>query len=79
MAWKCTISCQWTNDIFGNEHELFIKGIDKVLVNTVTSTCSEPNCPQRVIQLKSYSIDLGVLPRAQHITPQIYFRDSAMH
>ena len=66
-------------DIFGNEHELFIKGIDKVLVNTVTSTCSEPNCPQRVIQLKSYSIDLGVLPRAQHITPQIYFRDSAMH
>ena len=65
-------------DVFGNENEMVIRGLAKVLSNTVTSTCSDPKCPLPVINLKSYSIDLGLLPRETNYFPQLYFRDCAM-
>ena len=49
-------------DVFGNENQTVITGLAKVLSNTVTSTCSEPNCPLPVRSVKSYSIELGLLP-----------------
>ena len=39
-------------DVFGSENERFISGLSKLLANTVTSTCSEPNCPKATINVK---------------------------
>ena len=49
-------------DVFSSENERFFSGLSKLLANTVTSTYSEPNCPKATINMKSYSIELGVLP-----------------
>ena len=36
-------------DVFGNEDQMFISGFSKLLANTVTSTCSDVNCPNPII------------------------------
>ena len=64
--------------VFGSENERFISGLSKLLANTVTSTCSEPNCPKATINMKSYSIELGMLPRSQYVNTQMYFRNCAV-
>ena len=65
-------------DVFGNENQTVITGLAKVLSTTVTSTCSEPNCPLPIRNVKSYSIELGLLPGRKNCSPQLYFRDCAM-
>ena len=65
-------------DVFGSENRRFISGLLKLLANTVTSTCSEPNCPKATINMKSYSIELGMLPRSQYVNTQMYFRSCAV-
>ena len=65
-------------DVFGNEDQMCIAGLSKLLANTVTGTCSDANCPNPIISLNSYSIDLGILPRSQFVTSQVYFRDCVM-
>ena len=60
-------------DVFGNEDQMFIAGLSELLANTVTNTCSDANCPNPIINLNSYSIDLGILPRSQFVTLQVYF------
>ena len=57
---------------------MFIAGFSKLLVNTVTSTCSDANCPNPIISLTSYSFDLGMLLRGQFVTSQVYFQDCVM-
>ena len=64
--------------MFGNEDQMFIAGLSELLANTVTSTCSDANCPNPVINLNLYSIDLGILPKSQFVTSQVYFRDCVM-
>ena len=65
-------------DVFGNEDQMFSAGLSKLLANTVTSTCSDANCPNPIISLNSYSIDLGIFPRSQFVTSQVYFQDCVM-
>ena len=57
---------------------MFIVGFSKLLANTVISTCFDANCPNPVISLKSYSIDLGIRPRGASVTSEVYFRDCVM-
>ena len=57
-------------DVFGNGNQMVITGLAKVLSNTVASTCSAPNCPLAVKSVKTYSIELGFLPRRMNYSPQ---------